>query len=149
MPDEEPRKQSAAGCLFGDGSGRILIVEPAYKRTWEIPGGQVEVGEFPCQACRREIREELGLDVTVGPLLAVDYESSRDTYRFIFDGGVLDDVDVSRIQLDSTELLSYRFATVDEAAGLLNGRLAQRVAAIMTDDAGPYLEEGLDPYQRP
>lgn len=36
---------------------------------WELPGGRLEVGESPEATVTREIREELGLDVSVGPLL--------------------------------------------------------------------------------
>ncbi len=37
----------AAGVLFRDAAGRVLLVKPTYKDGWEIPGGYVERGESP------------------------------------------------------------------------------------------------------
>ena len=39
--------------------------------VWEIPGGKVEKGETERDALVREMKEELGIDVSVGPLLSV------------------------------------------------------------------------------
>ena len=50
----------AAGALFRDAGGRVLLVKPHYKAGWEIPGGMVEPGETPSEACAREVTEELG-----------------------------------------------------------------------------------------
>jgi ADP-ribose pyrophosphatase YjhB (NUDIX family) len=63
----------AAGALFFDDAGRVLLVHPTYKDTWDIPGGYVERGESPAAACRRELQEELGLDRKPVRLLAVDW----------------------------------------------------------------------------
>jgi len=39
---------------------------------WEFPGGKVESGEDDASALRREIAEELGVDILVGDLFTVD-----------------------------------------------------------------------------
>jgi len=85
------RKAMASGALIRDAAGRVLLVEPAYKATWEIPGGMVEVGESAAVACERELLEELGLPLPVGRLLVLDWASSvsgrGDGVRFVYDGG--------------------------------------------------------------
>ena len=55
-------------CALVDGDGRVLIAKRAAARPmgglWEFPGGKVEPGERPEEAVIRELKEELGIDVT-------------------------------------------------------------------------------------
>jgi 8-oxo-dGTP diphosphatase len=76
-----------------DDKGRVLVVRRSRAETflsgqWELPGGQVEDGEAPEAAARREVREECGLSVRVGPPLAVfGYESPAGfTVEIVFAG---------------------------------------------------------------
>jgi 8-oxo-dGTP diphosphatase len=71
------RKRMAVTAFFRDRRGRVLLVNPVYKQTWDLPGGAVEAEESPHAACRREVVEELGLDRPPGRVLAVDWVPSR------------------------------------------------------------------------
>ncbi len=70
---------------------RVLLIkrgrEPAYG-MWSVPGGLVEVGESLREAVRREVLEEVGLDVEVRDLVAaldrvILDEQGRIEYHYI------------------------------------------------------------------
>ncbi|MBP2349180.1 ADP-ribose pyrophosphatase YjhB (NUDIX family) [Kribbella aluminosa] len=130
-----PTKRMAADCLFTDAADRILILKPPYKPTWDIPGGAVERDESPRSAARREVREEIGLVVEPGALLAVDWIARSGDFTevvaLLFDGGVLTPGDVERIVLQADEAVAFRFVTLGEAARLLDpGQYARVVAGL-------------------
>lgn len=126
-----PAKRMGAGLLIRDDAGRPMLVEPAYKPDWEIPGGVVEADESPRECVIREVREELGIAVDPGRLLVIDYqhaESQRtESLMFIFDGGVLDEAERDKLNLADEELISYAFVEPAELGSLTSARLAQRV----------------------
>ncbi|MEU8583891.1 NUDIX hydrolase [Streptomyces abikoensis] len=142
------RPRMAAGALFFNDQGDVLLVRPSYKPKWEIPGGYIEVGESPLIACRREVEEELGITPPIGPLLVVDWapnERDGDKVLWIFDGGELQSKEVSAIKLAQDELLGAEFHSADALDELLIPRLARRVrqAIAARGQAHPqYLEHG-------
>ncbi|MFN8633488.1 MAG: NUDIX hydrolase [Chloroflexota bacterium] len=146
-----PTKYISAGALFLDEQGRLLLVKPTYKDGWEIPGGIVEADESPVEACRREIREELGLELAPGRLLVVDYTSRRpnqsDALQLVFLGGALDAAAISAIRLPADELSEYRFVPPGKAVHLLPTTLARRVASALlaiSDNRTLMLHDGIE-----
>ena len=149
-PSEFPRKLSAAGCLLRNDAGDVLLVKPTYKEGWEIPGGMVEDDESPLAALRRELREELGEEVAAAIVelrfVCVDYRTpgaaTGDAYRFLFDGGVLDDGVVEQVRLPADELSDWRFVSVAQLDAYAVPVLAQRLRSAIAG-VGTYLEDGL------
>ncbi len=58
-------------------AGKILITQrPAHKPhggLWEFPGGKIDQGESPHQSLIRELREELEIEIVVGPIIETVY----------------------------------------------------------------------------
>ncbi|MEU1673995.1 NUDIX hydrolase [Streptomyces roseifaciens] len=142
------RPRMAAGALFFNDKGHVLLVRPSYKPRWEIPGGYIEEGESPLAACRREVEEELGITPTIGPLLVVDWapnEAEGDKVLYVFDGGELHPEALDAITPDGDEVLAAEFHPADAIDELLIPRLARRVkqAIAAREQAHPqYLEHG-------
>jgi 8-oxo-dGTP diphosphatase len=69
--------------LIRNSAGRVLLV--LNKRGWEMPGGQVDAGEDPIHALRREVREEAGCEIAVGRLFGVYSNVTEDLVILAFD----------------------------------------------------------------
>ena len=141
----------AAGALFFDEAGRVLLVKPAYKEGWDIPGGYVEPGESPRAACIREVREELDLATTIGSHLVVDWapaENEGDKMLFIFDAGALVDETRSKINFRDGELTEWSFVAGRDLDDYMPARLSRRIrTSIVAKTRGVplYAEHGNEP----
>jgi len=156
MPEDEYYAQLntvnlASGALIRDEAGNVLVVNPSYRDHWLIPGGCVDKDESPRETCIREVREELGINITVKRLLSIEYLERRDykpeSVHFIFDGGVLNHSQIAQISLCSRELLAFELVDIDLACQRLNPSLAIRFRAAWEKARGDvgtaYLERGI------
>ncbi|MBX7269321.1 NUDIX hydrolase [Micromonospora sp. Llam7] len=138
----------AAGALFLNDEGHVLLVRPSYKNHWDIPGGYVEPGESPRAACVREVEEELGLSAPVGSMLLVDWapaDNEGDKLLFIFDGGSLTAEQESGIRFADGELLECRYVPAEALGQYGPSRLARRIrtAIVARSEGGSaYAEHG-------
>lgn len=140
--NSRPAKRMGAGALMRDAQGRVLVVEPTYKSTWDVPGGCVEADESPRSACRRELAEELGLIVRIGRLLVMEWQGPEtertESLMFIYDGGICTP---ESIRLAADELASYAFVEPESLDRYLVPRLARRMqAALMAAAEGRLVE---------
>jgi 8-oxo-dGTP pyrophosphatase MutT (NUDIX family) len=142
LTEPEPaRPRVSSGAVFFDEAGRVLLVDPTYKDFWNLPGGGVDAGETPYEACVREVREELGLAPPIGRLLVMAWTPAK--LYFVFDGGVLPQDRRAAITLNPDELASHAFVTPPQARTMLSGAqwdLMSEVIAARADGTTRYLE---------
>jgi mutator protein MutT len=118
------RPIAGVGAIVVDGQRRVLLVKranPPLAGRWSLPGGVIDVGESTEQAVAREVREETGLDVIVGPLVEV----------------------VERIHRDADNRVEYHYVLLDHlcqpAGGVLRAATdAAEVTWAAAGDLGDY-----------
>jgi len=132
---------AVAACVV-DGQGRMIVLvrgkEPG-KGKWDLPGGFVDPGETAEDALRREVREEVGLEVTALRYLGSwpnVYEYMGVRYRTLDMGFACEVKEASLARPGEAEIAEVLFLSPSQ---IDLGRFAFRsVSAI----AGRYLEQG-------
>ncbi|MEV7930751.1 MULTISPECIES: NUDIX hydrolase [unclassified Kitasatospora] len=149
----QARKRVSADVILRDQAGRILTVNPTYKEGWDLPGGMAEANESPDEAAVRELREELGLEITVHRLLVVDWVAPHgpwdDQIAFIFDAGTLSSDLAARVRPHDDELSEAVFLSAPEAADRLRTRQRNRLNAAVraiADGGSRYLRDGVETW---
>ncbi len=74
--------RTSVSAVIQDRRGRLLLQQRSDGGQWGLPGGSVEIGESVTAAVVREVREETGLTVAVGPLIGVYSDPALQIVRY-------------------------------------------------------------------
>ena len=139
-----PRKRAIAQGLLRDPRGRVLLCELSYKREWDLPGGVVDPGESPAACVEREIFEELGLQVSAGRLLAVNWlppwRGWDDALLYLFDLGVHEAGELDPSLFLRREIAGAHWRTIEDAASHVASYTARMLEVAADTEHTRYLE---------
>ncbi|MCV7420615.1 NUDIX hydrolase [Mycobacterium yunnanensis] len=130
------RVRQGAGALITTPDGRVVMYDVTYRDYLELPGGAVNEDEPPPVACRRECREELGVDVQVGRLLVVDHQvdggERGNSVMFVYDGGTVEGSALQAVPTDEgrgvvfVDTRDLPVATIPRLAARIGNALSAR-----------------------
>lgn len=123
-----PAKRIAAGLMLMSADHRFVMVKPAYRPEWLLPGGIVERNESPLEACRREVVEELGLVPDIMGLAGTSwkpgYDDRPEAIHFVFFSRISAE-EIAGLKSREAEITDVQLFTLEEAisrAGAVQGR---------------------------
>jgi 8-oxo-dGTP diphosphatase len=117
-----PKKSVAVKVIIKSNSNNILLVNPIYKKGWQLPGGGVEPNEEPKEAAVRELTEELGLDIDATKLKLIDSVFRREHDNLILIYEYVARINESEMFTpEPKELEGYKFETMDKVAAQISG----------------------------
>lgn len=116
-----------AACVIERDDGSILLVSLVYREAWGLPGGLIKRNEDVAVCARREVAEEIGLDVelTSEPAVVVDSRPQRIDVVFRARPAVNADADAAHAK--SAEIKDARWFPADELPALQH----EAVSALM------------------
>jgi 8-oxo-dGTP diphosphatase len=80
-----PRPAIGVSAIIFDRDERVLLIQrgkPPAAGYWHAPGGKLEAGESLVEGVCREVKEETGLDVTTGAIMAV-VERRQEGFHYV------------------------------------------------------------------
>jgi len=109
------RFKTARCILYREGTYLLAVHSSFWHRRdkrWGLPGGQIERGESPRSAARRELREELYL--AVPELLEVGAYPYKRALHMVYAAQLTDDI----VRYDDTELLDVGWFSIADVAAM-------------------------------
>ncbi|MCM3748820.1 NUDIX hydrolase [Paenibacillus pasadenensis] len=115
-----------------DSDGKVLLVKHSYgKKNWELPGGKGEDNESAEATARREVLEEVGLNIEFEQLTGVYYDPAYDMHHFVF---LTDSGNNQSPQPSSPEILECKFFAINELPTPISDFTCKRIEDALTSN---------------
>lgn len=122
----------ALSVIFIENSeGKFLIQKTSKEKGGEFSstGGHVESGETPLEAIKREVNEELGIDITKDNIEEIGYIVYDMPIRYIY--YIKKDIDINKVKLQKEEVDYVNFMNKEEIEELINNNEMLKSHGIM------------------
>ena len=108
-------KLLAAACIINN--DKVLLLQQSAKsrhpNKWGPPGGHLEKNETPTETCKREVKEESGIDITINGTVecAIQGKIDKEVSLIVLYSATLKSSD---IKVDNEEISNYVWASLEE-----------------------------------
>jgi 8-oxo-dGTP pyrophosphatase MutT (NUDIX family) len=123
-------------CLIERPDGAWLLVKHIYRSDWGIPGGLLKRGEEPADAVRREVAEEIGLQVELVGEPVVVVEPKLQRVDLVFRARPRELAELESVRPRSPEIEQVRWFRPDELPRL-QSETATALVALARSSASP------------
>ncbi|MDU0313181.1 NUDIX hydrolase [Phycicoccus sp. M110.8] len=131
MSDSPRHSVSVAAAIFDDSGENVLLIKRRDNGRWEPPGGVLELEETIEDGLRREVREETGAEIQVGPLTGVYKNMAGGIVALVFAAR-----SATEPQSDTAEAFAVRWVPLSEIDGLMTPAYSTRIRDALGSHAG-------------
>jgi len=131
-----PMFSVGAICLIERDDGRVLLIRQSYRTHWGLPGGLLQRREDPSDAAKREIKEEVGLDITLVSEPAVVVDATPKRIDIVYRARPVRDADANRVRPSSVEIVEAGWFSPTELPHLQR-ETAQAIQALARASLSP------------
>jgi ADP-ribose pyrophosphatase YjhB (NUDIX family) len=131
-----PTFSVGAVCVIERADGRVLLIRQSYRRHWGLPGGLLQRHEHPSDAARREIFEEVGLEVKLVSEPAVVIDATPRRIDIVYRARPERDGEADDVRPSSVEIVEAKWFAPTELPDL-QWETAQAIQALARASLSP------------
>lgn len=133
-----PKHIVAVSAYVTNEKNEVLLVKTHWRSdTWELPGGQVDEGESPSEAVKRELYEETSIVIEPIGVTGVYYNTTQGIVSIVFCANYV----TGEINIQPEEIKDARFISLNESNidnYLVRPHMKSRALDAMKKDRVPY-----------